>query len=735
MVQPLGPVHLEAFRKAGFKPVVMVKLKPRQLVVERIAVSGDRRLFNYPAVVSKITPRNSKYDEDRRRTTVGKMTVTFIHNEHVDNKTLPIKKGGWLQAIISTTIIFNARIELFIGTQDLPESEFKMFWKGRVKDAHIDPTGTLHHLDCENTIGILNSEEFSGNIASEPPLDVMLQIIQAGSSSPDLFDASTFDQELHPTIAHHGVSRTGRSGQVSVVSNQITWLHQEIVDPILSISLMLELLTLVDGGLFTGPTGKTAFKKLDRTEASVRSLTQDDIIGIPRQLSTYANLLNRSTMRLSQAAGRLGDMSNRPDARIIANIGETIEFTSENLAAQADYAYEGESSIVVPETIDSPWLNHATWGASELSGTLPTLSVKTLGIASRVGFAGTVLPAPRVSGDTVPVARQLNAGAGRFAYLMVTGEDTNGEPVFEIFRAVAATLDWGTGLSADNYGDVWPITVTWTIDQRSLFGSTAFFTNFRGRLFYDVTIPKAFTEGRVDQFFAGVPEFAVRINLWHRDLEEGDIIDVNHPIFSSLAMIGADSLTKWRIVKRDEDPLGDSPGIDMVLRWIRTDTVPVTVITFPPAEALPTSIQTAINTADDEFNENKRLSAFTDFDSVTAIGSLAVTINSGSGRAENAQASTAPLRNLTLTALRDHYVRLDMWSGEIRQYEVPNNDPVPAVLPSEIPLWKFITDSVGLTAKTDQRVFSEHDFDVFGYYFDATGAIYLDASGEPYWRT
>ena len=90
---------------------------------------------------------------------------------------------------------------------------------------------------------------------------------------------------------------------------------------------------------------------------------------------------------------------------------------------------------------------------------------------------------------------------------------------------------------------------------------------------WDITVLVHAAERRIKRFAKGVPRFRVTLPLRHADLQLGDFISLEDDVPLYEGRDGLNSDVILEIVAKEVDALGDAPGVNLELAWVRDDGV------------------------------------------------------------------------------------------------------------------------------------------------------------------
>lgn len=178
---------------------------------------------------------------------------------------------------------------------------------------------------------------------------------------------------------------------------------------------------------------------------------------------------------------------------------------------------------------------------------------------------------------------QLSSGT-REAYLMIVWGERDDQQ--EIVRATAGAPATGTYLELDaramaGTGTVnqysHPHAFTYTI-VRGQLGTTAR-TIPNGACVWDITIPVAMRDERLNRWANGAPEISLKALIRNVDLTVGDVITHDCPSFAMRSIDGANVNVGFEITSISEDEGESPPSVSIEATWIYNSTLPsVTVV-------------------------------------------------------------------------------------------------------------------------------------------------------------
>lgn len=684
-MKTLWPRFLDRIARGSVKIVVLCEISSVNSGLAWKCVSGEKKLFGFPPVLDAISPTKTGFDLRERRWEVGRTSLTFT--------------GDWFRRIMSGFQVYGSRVSLFAGFEDLSESEFyeSEFYRGVAGDPRpgdgivvlpVDPApSALMDFEVGTSSDILKAAEWS----SMHPLSARAKLFSLANVPTDLYDAASFDPTRAEwlNISHWGVGRTGRGNNPSAPAFGL-----EIKTPTKVLDLDQELGRILPAITAVDARGRLRCIRLSRNTKRVRHIPRDDIVHID-QTGTHKNLANEIALNLGTKEG-----------------AEVQGFTRGDINSQNAIRYPGATDprkVAMRES--SPWLNQATrlmpttlpGPVVPINGTGPWI-VRVAGAAARLGFAGACLPVDqRMVGGVVPITQQLNAAAGRYAYLVV--EDF-GTGKWDLFRATGVTLDW-TNRIIDEYGRAWPSRLLYECDQHQLYDSTGDALTFdlsTGAFAYDVTVPYDYTYDRLDWLTNGNTEVRLHLDAKHWALEPGDAISFTHEKPCSMFFgQGVDELTTWLIIDEERDPLGKEPGLWYTAIWLttafRTQIPRQQVYLIPKPSEWKDRFRTLI--------QNSGLKARTSDDaSHSFIGSSGNIVNlSGGGVSGGHDENTGRGfdTGLTIDNNMDTFVYRSAIDGHFVIKPVAIGDPAPDTAPDEVPLHFFRVVAGAVTFHLDLR--------------------------------
>jgi hypothetical protein len=404
------------------------------------------------------------------------------------------------------------------------------------------------------------------------PLEVIADIVRNYAGIPvDLIDYTSLDPSLYARISHFSVSRAGRD-------STMPWYNKEIAQESESSALDLvnELLLLVDGFLAPDESGILTFRYYDSSAAVVDTWTRDDIAEL-EPLSTWGDSIKNEVVFTLDGTETDSRGTNKPAA-----------YKGEDLTAKALLAMPGRTYEARTLKIASPWLNGVhtigVYDTGAWTSTTATLGTATNNSATspsaptvfgrlptpqQLGFCGGSITTVDRDGSVAQESwRQLSASDGRYAYWQI------GHGIMRMREPVTFT---GPASRPDDYGDRWAAYCTYTIDDRNWFGTNT----TTGAVITDVTIPVYMAQAFLDRLAYGIAKLRVWTPLSKRGVQLGDFVSIvdSVPLLYGSATSGVDATTAWEITGKDEDPLGDNPGVWWELTFVRTNTPNVSTVT------------------------------------------------------------------------------------------------------------------------------------------------------------
>lgn len=544
--------HVEQLGRAELRPILMVRIDLDSPASRYFcAVSGNERRFGFPNNIDTMTPIQRKLDRQARTVSVGQVTVSFADD-------------GWLYDLAQRYLLPGRLVTLSLGFPDDAEADYQPFYKGLIHDI-LPRGGTNIDLVCKDMTSALNDVKITGHWTGMHPIEVIADICQNFAAIPAaMIDYTSMDPTLYPTISHFSVSRAGKSAIYPWYNKEVT---QESEIPALEV--INDLLVLIDGILAPDENGVYTLRIFDIDAGMVDAWTSDDIADLEVLESWGDTIKNQITFTLDGTNADTGGANH------------AASYTGADETAQAAIATPGVAARVRSIQFSTEWLNGVQtpgWSSPVVTATTIRFGVVNaqgsllwglLPTIQGLGFCGTSVDvADRRVLTTPETWRQLNAAEGRYGYLLM------GKEIVRVREPVTFS---GAPTSSDEYGDIWWGYVTFTIDQRN-WKSTPSWT---GGNITDITIPVYMAQAYLDRFGYGAARVRVWTPLSKRAVQLGDFVSITDPIplLYGSAIRGVDSTTAWEVTAKDEDILGDAPGVWWELQFVRTGTATASVVT------------------------------------------------------------------------------------------------------------------------------------------------------------
>jgi hypothetical protein len=536
--------------------------------------SGDASTVFYPNSIVEVTPFASSIDPVTREVSVGDVEIVFAAD-------------GAMRDLIKRSRPKGKPVTLKIGAPEIQLSEFLQIGVFII-DEVVPEYGSIT-LRCIEPFGYSLDAKVTGEFVCMHPLACIRKILSlADVPSRFIDDASLESTSLTSTISHWAVSRhNSPSAQIGTYNlNTATGVNE----PTKVKDLIDDLSRLMNGALRIREDGKYTFVFYNADASSVRHLTTDDVSDF-EQVSTFENFHNRVTVEgvIDPSEGERVPLFTAIDR--ISEMSSGVSGTNRNFTL----------------TIDSDWLGSVGFLHRNLSTASTTSDPLVVEMTSLVGFCGTrpETTTEATLGQTQRTADTLSST--RTAFLMLT-DGTNREIIeVESYRISNAIDEFGVySVGGDelpttvftepalnngaNSGNKWlwrlgvfgiktggrgaksTTAIPWIGTMNAPTADASAPTQgVRTVRVYDVTIPIAMAEARINRFAYGVPIARIRVHPRHVDLQLGDFITIDHGVYLAFSKDGADTNTVWEIISKEYQLTDDLPCVVLTLAWVRDD--------------------------------------------------------------------------------------------------------------------------------------------------------------------
>lgn len=583
-------------------------------------VSGSRPYKNqgepydvYPCMISNVSASGAQIDVLTFKRTISACEITFRD---------PNRKGLIRQALKRAHPKGRA-LRVYWGFHDWNEEDFEERGTFVVDDVRPE-AGAMVFACGDEFLNVLDNKVTVRTVGAHILAVMEHVLLQAGVPSFRI-DSDSFDETnpIHADWSHEATSRNDIYPTVKgpgLISPD--WTIGVIDEGVPAKEILDQLCEMARGTIIITAAGLYRFVRFDRDDEPVRHLTRDDIADF-EVVSTGENHFNTVEIKTSKSGGpifRLQDLAALFRAGISGHSQAFVKTITSDWVGNAAYLGPAEGHVlgtpytedVLPDADPSPTQRMQTYGAVQFSGTRPETTV---------AFHSTTYPTQR-SSDA------LSDADGRYAYLMLVDLSTwqteivrarAYEPYDEFdeqdsyFGIEEVTpypgSNWNSlgGVLGDIDLDEWPEDPRslddyfmrpaiasprrlvdrgfWDIDQRGLFGTTRRAWRFYGssdptNLAYypgvspfvrilDVTPCVRVAQDFLLQGSNGIPIVRLRVNARHSDLEAGDKMTFEHPLYVEQGKDGADASLEWRIIQETSGLLSDTPTTVYTLARVR----------------------------------------------------------------------------------------------------------------------------------------------------------------------
>lgn len=489
-------------------------------------------------------------------------------------------------------------VDVYIGAEGLAFSDYEQLHRLYVDDVRGDGSSII--VTCRDGLAAMSELQVSGQYQCIHPLDLIygLAVQALGSNVTNYFDSSTLTRSAYPNISHWNISRW-EDYDIAGLQNALS--------PNKLDAAVNEILQMLGGTMRPSQAGVFGWYEYDSTASAVDTWACGPDSGfdatVPETISVWDKATNDCTVNYARGADGFGS----------------------GYFQRGDDESQRELDRLYDLIIDCPWVNSVAYmlgftgidgptnGAFMIDSLFYSDSTEFVVVEPGVqGFAGSRF---NLSGSTwtEPTGADLNNTTPRRAYLKLepgpdglrneggVGNQSSEPEIIACHQSevrnvgvpgVSIISDYSRGTdgvtSVDHPGLViYYVDTSYTTTAefggftsgRAGFGTTTpsgywaandANSSTRGVLVTDVTIPVEMVQSRLRRFRYGAPELSVRTGLERIELEVGDFVALDgDDVFVGLLHDGIDSSIIWEITSKTVDALGDDPGIEWTLCWVR----------------------------------------------------------------------------------------------------------------------------------------------------------------------
>jgi hypothetical protein len=554
-----------AIESGAMTPIWLIKIWDGTGGIHRW-VSGGVPRFGYDASIDRVTKIGCSMDPLTRKVSVSGVSIVFLDD-------------GSLRSYVSSTTARNKRIELFLGDADMAEVDYVMRFGGYITE--VTPAEGAITIAAQDGRGLIRSATTSVGFLGTP-YDLLKQFMLLANG-----DVSTVSV---PSGREHWMTALA-------VEDAITWnpLIANKIPVGETVLYSLDDLVFLLGGVFfyRASTGVGRWKHYDRSAASIRTLTSDDIIAIEQE-TDQGYLYNRFTTALdiqypyySAASKDISD-SSYWQVESSDGINTGLVYRIDDVASQSALA-SGDGVIgsqIVEYTFSSKLIRAVTLMEGKYAGetnyspnwlvasiTSASNEKKVVNQAKSAGFCGSAFSTGSTPGSTPILTAPLSSANKGYFVLVSNNNDVVSSGVASkvegaesdlsevITQRIRAINDYGT--TDFIYG---PAISAYRLSGRGLFGTTA--QSHGQGIISDITILRDCANRNLARFSRGVMVLVARVHLRHMDLELGDIISLVDDVPIARSMSGVSASDKFEIVAVEEDIDSDTPSVTLRLAWL-----------------------------------------------------------------------------------------------------------------------------------------------------------------------
>lgn len=528
---------LRAFSRDGVQPVYLMRLYLDPAGTEEgvdFFTFATHPGFGYPASIADVRPFAFELDPVTREFRMGEVSVTI--------------RDGQDRAFRDLAFDYRLRnkiVDLYLGAVGIEEASFERVARLMLGNAPKPSSQTIA-LSLVQPIELLREVEISGSEAlqgtggwiNRHPLELLEEFITRAGLT-DLYDAASLDPSNYTaSISHWNITRSNK--QVAQVGLTTGLRGKANV-----YELVQEILVLLGGSFLPDEDGVSAFRRYDPGAGIERTWTGVDVGDSVEQTDTYGNVQNELTVTFGRT-----------------EYYPVFQHTRRDDESVAAHAVSGVTAGTVAGTpIDSAWLNGVAYHRDVAGIPLAATSI----IVRFGGVAG--ICGCHYDGDVHTRPSWAEPSVDRPVYLQI---QRAGDPssVPEIIR-VEDIVQSGVATTAMDDGKTYLTNLEFFIAARGEFGTTStFWPPGEYQFVADLTIPIALAEQRLQRFSNGCPVITCRTSLRHMALNVGDFVGLVDPEPFGWKLDGSTAADTWEIIRKQVDPLGDTPGIEWTLCFV-----------------------------------------------------------------------------------------------------------------------------------------------------------------------
>ena len=700
----LSAAYLEATRKANVEPIVHVAMQTydgtRSLYFHN-GHGGVEESISGDPILKSVTTVSAEIDAVTRDS-----QISSIQFEVLDD--------GYIRSLASSHELFNAHVYVQIGVADITLSDFHPIFFGKISRMW-STEGALFFEATDYVDFTMNPPDRLRTYVNEHPLTVLHQALQDAGIPASRLDASTFASTYLPGFSHYCFSSyTGNvwgDAEVKVTNPRHMsgydavyiegrhsynapgtgafedgegtghFINMTVVRPKL---FLKEFCELTRSALRKDVTSeKLKIVHTDKLTATSHHFTVDEY----SDFEIIPNPVIFNQVVISFGFGPNEFELTIKDTDSITNFG-TLEYKT-----RVNYLTAGSAVYQSP-----PEYEDYTGFVDGDSAAFDNLYLRDAGIT---GFCGT----RNLQEDTQIGDDKVDAG-NLFFGLYLKG-------VYKSSGNVAApdrddSIQWYWMFNEEGTADdIKEGLATIQLTSMVHHHGTAATADGDGHFFHDITAAFNFGTEVLERFSNTAPKIKFRTTLDHAGLELGDLISIDNTWFLSmeLSLDGTDSNTKWEIISKEINPMGDSVGVEYQAVYMTKTSPPstsISVATLPDIWGTPISQQ--FFTARDK--EATSTGAVIEGLQITdaAGANLNYTVTAGKASASSPTALRLSYdQAMTAPASKDTYVGINSRSGLLCTTSVANGAAEPKLKPLEIRLGKVVTGGSAVSSVADMR--------------------------------
>jgi hypothetical protein len=647
---------IEASKRKDVQPIFLLTITDG--ITTWTAQSGAHATMVYDVGVRKVGALAGGIDFATHALRVGELEI--------------IVSDAWLRPILVANRLKGNAMSIQWGFYDIAEGDFEDYAPNLViEDLIPDGLGLAVRIKVFDVFELIRQTKIVGEWGTQPLIGAYDVLSDKLGLPASMINKTSLDPDAvaNETIGHFMITRS---------ASAVAGAESTTREPTPALTILTEMVRLLDGNLYINNAGEVAFKLFDPTDTEADTWTTADIVSL-RQLSLYDDLINQVVVMFQNATY---------DGSDLAHSAYDALYEQHDSDSQANYVYPGMSERIIDRKIETGWCGVKT----RIGDSIDDGGGIDDSVTSAVMYGS---PLAQMAGgrqyDIDGGGSTTNAGISsvRPLYLLTDAG--------EIIKATsmtpnAASVSTHQQTRDPETGQIHTLpAVPHAYDISGLTRGYGGTTPAPAQHVSDISLPVYLASRMLERQANGVPRIEVHTKLHKFGVDVTDLVKITWPAYLGYGRNGISASDgKWQALSKELD-LAEGT-IKWILAWAGT-VVPTTAhkgLTGVLQRAAPGMVGDAAK------NEDAFVKAISSGLGVRIDSGFDVIVEAGVASCGSLRAEVEEL-TITCPASKDTYIFLDIQLVSVRATAVAIGDPAPAPNFWEIQLAKCVSDGAGVT--------------------------------------